>query len=99
MKKSEGGEGEVAGRDMKRCTMPGELEEKSAQNLILQALPYTFLISSLVIIGLFSGLIIGRRIGGDIAGFLFALSLSLLGFFAGLLITYTIVKLKYPIKN
>lgn len=79
--------------------MQSEFKEKIEENIILQSLPYAILISSLVIIGLFGGLTVGREIGGDIAGFLFALSLSMLGFFAGLLISYTIVKLKYPIKK
>lgn len=69
------------------------------ENLILQALPYALLIASLTISGLLGGLVVGRRIGGDITGFLFAFALSLIGFFAGLLIAYRIVELKYPPKN
>lgn len=76
-----------------------ELKDKIKENIILQALPYAVLISFLTIIGLFGGFIVGRGIGGDITGFLFALSFSMLGFFAGLLISYTIIKIKYPIKK
>jgi len=66
-----------------------------SENILLQALPYTIFISSLTFIGLFGGFAIGNGLGGGIAGFFFAFSFSMLGFFAGLLVSYTIVKIRY----
>ncbi len=65
---------------------------KFRTNILLQALPYAFLISALTILGLFGGFALGKGLGSSIAGFVFSLSFSFLGFFLGLLISYFIVK-------
>jgi len=68
-----------------------KIKQNISKNIFLRAFPYAILISALTSIGLFGGFTIGKGLGGSIAGFVFALSFSMLGFFAGLLISYTII--------
>lgn len=78
----------------------GKIKAEFKTNVLLQALPYTFLISVLTIAGLFGGFALGKWMGcSGMACFIFFLSLSFLGFFIGLLITYLIVAKKYPMKS
>lgn len=72
-----------------------KLKEKLKGNIFFQALPYALLISVLTILGLFGGFTLGKGFGGSVASFALALALSFLGFFLGLFISYTLVKLKY----
>lgn len=72
-----------------------KLKDGIKRDIFLHALPYAILISSFTSIGLFGGFALGKELGGDIASFLVAFSFSMLGFFAGLLISYTHVKIKY----
>ncbi|MCW7072860.1 MAG: hypothetical protein OCU20_03050 [Methanophagales archaeon] len=69
----------------------GELykNKKLRENLLLRALPYALLISALTIMGLFFGFTLARSQGySELLCFLLSLSLSLLGFFFALLISY-----------
>lgn len=68
-------------------------------NIFFHAIPYAILISAFTILGLFGGFELGKGSGSSIAGFAFSLFFSFLGFFLGLLISYHIVKVKYPIKG
>ena len=70
----------------------GAIRGKFGSNILLQALPYAFLISALTILGLFGGFALGEGLGNSTAGFAFSLSFSFLGFFLGLFISYRIVK-------
>ncbi len=75
------------------------MKEKLKNNVFLQALPYTLLISALTILGLFGGFELGKGSGNSITGFAFSLFFSFFGFFLGLLVSYLIVKVKYPMKG
>lgn len=62
--------------------------------IFFRALPYALLISILTFLGLFGGFTLGKALESSVAGFALALSLSFLGFFLGLFISYTLVKRK-----
>ena len=67
----------------------GELRKRLRENMLLRALPYALLISGLTIMGLFLGFILARSQGySELLCFLLSLSLSFLGFFFALLISY-----------
>ncbi|MCD6203526.1 MAG: hypothetical protein J7I99_04105 [Methanophagales archaeon] len=67
----------------------GELRKRLRENMLLRALPYALLISGLTITGLFLGFILAMSRGyGELLCFLLSLSLSFLGFFFALLISY-----------
>ncbi len=72
-----------------------KMKEKLKGNIFFQALPFAFLISTLTFLGLFGGYALGKGLESSAAGFVLSVSFSFLGFFAGLLISYTIVKIKY----
>jgi hypothetical protein len=72
-----------------------ELKEKLKGNIFFQALPFAFLIAALTILGLFGGFILGKRFESSIPSFALAFVLSFLGFSIGLIISYTITRLKY----
>jgi hypothetical protein len=72
-----------------------KLKEKLKGNIFFQALPFAFLIAALTFLGLFGGFMLGERFEGSIPRFALAFVLSFLGFFLGLLVSYTIAKLKY----
>lgn len=61
-------------------------------SILLRALPYALLISSLTVLGLFGGFALGNGLGSSTAEFAFALFFSFSGFFFGLFISYRIVK-------
>ena len=66
-----------------------ELHKRLRENMLLRALPYALLISGLTIMGLFLGFILTRSQGySELLCFLLSLSLSFLGFFFALLISY-----------
>ena len=66
-----------------------ELRKRLRENMLLRALPYALLISGLTIAGLFLGFILARSQGySKLLCFLLSLSLSFLGFFFALLISY-----------
>jgi hypothetical protein len=67
-------------------------KEALLASILLRALPYALLISSLTVLGLFGGFALGKGLGCSIAGFAFALLFSFSGFFFGLFISYRIVK-------
>ncbi len=69
------------------------------RNIFFHALPYAILISALTVLGLFGGFELGKGSGGSIAGFAFSFFFAFLGFFLGLLISYHLVKEKYPMKD
>ena len=72
-----------------------KLKEKLKGNIFFQALPFAFLIAALTFIGLFGGFMFGKRFESGISSFAFAFVLSFLGFFIGLLLSYTLLRLKY----
>ena len=72
-----------------------KLKEKLKGNIFFQALPFAFLIAALTFLGILVGFALGKGWEGSVTGFALALFLSFLGFFIGLLISYTIVKRKY----
>ncbi len=76
----------------------GKIKEKFRTNIFFHALPFAILISVFTITGLFGGFALGKGLVSSIAGFAFSLSFSLIGFFFGLVLSYLIVKEKYPMK-
>ena len=67
----------------------GELSKRLRENVFLRALPYALLISGLTIMGLFLGFILAMSQGySELLCFLLSLTLSFLGFFFALLISY-----------
>jgi len=72
---------------------------KGQVRILLYALPFAILISSLTSLGLLGGYLIGNRLGGYGHVAVFVFSFSFIGFFAGVLISYLIVKVKYPIET
>jgi ABC-type methionine transport system permease subunit len=72
-----------------------KLKEKLKGNIFFQALPFAILIAAFTFFGLWGGFLLGDRIGSSTASFALAVVLSLLGFFFGLFLSYTLVKLKY----
>lgn len=66
-------------------------KEELIASILLRALPYALLISSLTALGMFGGFALGEGLGCSIAGFVFALLFSFSGFFFGLFISYRIV--------
>jgi len=88
----ESGKEEENGREESTC-----VNVKGQVRILLQALPYAILISSLTSIGLFGGYFIGKGLGSYGYIVVLVFSFSFLGFFAGVFISYLIVKVKYPI--